>query len=159
MTTFRPATPDDVPALDRLMQVAFDPRYGEAWTGPQLLGTLALAGTRAELAVNAADIAGFSLVRRSPVDAELLLVGVDPDRRRLGIGRELVLRAIAAARADGLADLYLEVRACNTAAVALYRGLGFTVVGVRPRYYKGPGNQAFDADTMRLSLHRTDSAE
>ena len=43
---------------------------------------------------------------------------------------------------QGLAFLTLEVRPSNAAAYALYRKLGFDVVGVRPNYYAHPKENA-----------------
>ena len=42
--------------------------------------------------------------------------------------------------------VYLEVRTDNEAALALYRSLGFVSVGLRKRYYRVSGADAF---TMR----------
>ncbi len=43
----------------------------------------------------------------------------------------------------------LEVRRSNRAAIKLYRGLGFTAMGVRPRYY---ADNDEDAIEMMLAL-------
>ena len=34
----------DLPIVDQMMQAAFDPRFGEAWTRNQVLGLLAMPG-------------------------------------------------------------------------------------------------------------------
>lgn len=52
-------------------------------------------------------------------------VGVDPDTRGRGIGRALVVDAIAALDAGGAHDVSLTVREDNVAARALYASLGF----------------------------------
>jgi ribosomal protein S18 acetylase RimI-like enzyme len=52
-------------------------------------------------------------------------VGVAPDHRRLGLGRALVLKALAGFRDANLPRAYLEVTARNSPAVDLYRSLGF----------------------------------
>ena len=58
-------------------------------------------------------------------DWEVAYVGVVPEARRRGIGRELMLHALVEARAAGVARLTLSVDARNQPAWALYRGLGF----------------------------------
>lgn len=66
-------------------------------------------------------------------------IAVDVTRRRQGIGRALlqaVLRDTGARRAT------LEVRASNTAALALYESLGFAVTATRPAYYENPEENA-----------------
>ena len=62
-------------------------------------------------------------------------VGVDPDLRRQGMGRELVRRAHRWAIERGGAVAHLEVRAKNVAALALYASLGYRRVGIRRGYY------------------------
>jgi ribosomal protein S18 acetylase RimI-like enzyme len=42
----------------------------------------------------------------------------------------------------GARYLTLEVRPSNAPALGLYRGRGFDVVGVRPRYYSDNGEDA-----------------
>jgi ribosomal-protein-alanine N-acetyltransferase len=56
--------------------------------------------------------------------------------------------AIAGAEARGAALMTLEVAAENSAALGLYRALGFSRVGRRPRYYADGG----DAVVLRRDL-------
>jgi GNAT superfamily N-acetyltransferase len=52
-------------------------------------------------------------------------VGVVPECRGRGLGRALMLRALAGFAAAGAARVYLEVTARNETAVRMYRDLGF----------------------------------
>jgi GNAT superfamily N-acetyltransferase len=52
-------------------------------------------------------------------------VGVAPEHRGRGLGRALVLKSLAGFRSAGVPRVYLEVTACNLAAVQLYRSVGF----------------------------------
>ena len=54
-----------------------------------------------------------------------------------------MLYALRAARAEGAQRAFLEVRAGNAAAQAMYRKYGFTVAGVRRGYYKDNNEDAF----------------
>ncbi len=76
--------------------------------------------------------------------------------RRQGLGRTLMLALIDEARRRGVEELFLEVRADNENAQALYTELGFAAIAVRKRYYKG----GIDALSMRLTIPtpRTGSA-
>ena len=66
---------------------------------------------------------------------EILRVGCDPEWRRRGIARELLSCVASDARDLGATDCMLEVRADNAGAQALYRAIGLTERGVRPKYY------------------------
>lgn len=52
-------------------------------------------------------------------------VGVLPEHRGRGIGRALLLKALAGFAAAGVRRVFLEVTARNDGAVRMYRGLGF----------------------------------
>jgi ribosomal protein S18 acetylase RimI-like enzyme len=54
-------------------------------------------------------------------------VGVTPPHRGRGLGRALVLKSLEGFRLAEMSRVYLEVTAQNTAAVELYRSLGFRV--------------------------------
>lgn len=87
--------------------------------------------------------AGISrLGRVAPFEYEIHTIGVDPAYQRHGIGRAMMARLLD--EVDGV--VYLEVRTDNDAAIALYQSLGFVTVGVRKRYYRASGADAF---TMR----------
>ena len=83
---------------------------------------------------------GFCVLRRAADEAEILTVGVAPDYRQGGTGRELLTEAFGQLPAD-VARVFLEVETTNVAALALYRRLDFETVGERKDYY-GPGRTA-----------------
>lgn len=150
--TIRDSVAEDVPILQRLMHCSFDPLYGEAWSIGDLAATLNLPGVRSRLALRQTVALGFCLTYHVPDAAELLMIAVDPDARRQGIARDLLVDATATARLAGLASLFLEVREGNAAARALYTAFGFTVSGRRANYYKGQDKILRDAVTLRLPL-------
>lgn len=96
-----------------------------------------------------ASVAGYAVIWYAGDDAELGNLAVAPECRQRGIGRQLLDAAIEQARARGMRRLFLEVRVSNAVAEALYRSRGFVPVGIRPRYYQRPVE---DARVMRLSL-------
>jgi ribosomal-protein-alanine N-acetyltransferase len=138
---------DELDEVMRVMTAAFDRRFGEAWTRTQCAGILPLPGVTLLLARQEGRAAGFSLVRRTADEAELLLIAVHPDHAGRGIGGHLVERFIADNQAAGAHHLHLEVRDGNP-AVQLYRKHGFTTAGRRPKYYRGIEGELFDALTM-----------
>ena len=62
---------------------------------------------------------------------EVCYVGVTPERRRRGYGRELMLKAMFEARAAGIGEVFLTVDGRNKPAWDLYRSLGFEVFDQR----------------------------
>lgn len=68
--------------------------------------------------------------------AHLLLLAVEPDRRRDGIGSELVAWFEKIARRAGIDCIALEVRAGSLGSHAFYEQLGFHTVKHLPGYYE-----------------------
>lgn len=95
---------------------------------------------------------GFALASGAADERELLSIGVLPDHRRGGIGRQLVEAIISESTNRGAARLFLEVAEDNTAAQRLYRSLGFFAVGRRPGYYRRKSGPAVAALTLRRNL-------
>jgi ribosomal-protein-alanine N-acetyltransferase len=88
--------------------------------------------------------AGISrLGRRAPFEYEVHTIGIDPAYQGLGIGRQLLAGLLEFAKGG---TVYLEVRTDNATAIALYEAFGFKAVGVRKRYYRASGADAY---TMR----------
>ncbi len=141
----------DLAAVDRLMQGAFDPRFGEAWTHNQVLGLLAMPGVWLTIAELGGEPAGFALSRRVLDEAELLLLATTPRFRRRGIAAALLRSVAVEAHGQGARTLHLEVRSGNV-AIKLYNKEGFAKVGERRHYYRGAAGQAFDALTYRRDL-------
>ena len=83
------------------------------------------------------------LGRTRPYEYEIHTIGVDPAYQGQGIGRRLVSELIERAT-DSV--VYLEVRTDNVAAIKLYESFGFVNVGLRRRYYRASGADAY---TMR----------
>lgn len=142
--------------LDEVMLVmvaAFPPDFGEGWTRSQCAGILPMSGVTLTLARDSASglAQGFSLLRTVADEAELLLVGVTPARRRCGIGRALVDHFITHAKARGAVRLHLEVRDGN-AAVGVYHAAGFLPAGRRSNYYRGRDSITYDALTLVYTI-------
>ena len=79
---------------------------------------------------------GLVLGRRLDFDlTEIDLVAVDPERRRLGIGGEILAQFLSREAAEGVVEVRLEMSSENVPARALYESKGFVVVGRRARYY------------------------
>lgn len=138
----------DLAAVMRVMDAAFAPAYGEAWSGAQLLTLFALPSARVCVAWDGEQPCGFSAARLAGPESELLLLAVDPAWRGRGIGALLMQDWQAWAAALGAEEYFLEMRADND-AIHLYTRAEFLEVGRRPAYYRGNDGIMRDAITMR----------
>jgi ribosomal-protein-alanine N-acetyltransferase len=69
-------------------------------------------------------------------------VAVHPGYRRRGVASQLLEETLRRGKVRGAEAGYLEVRASNDAARAMYEQYGFTVVGRRRNYYDHPREDA-----------------
>ena len=99
-----------------------------------------------------ARLAGFALTRLAADEGEILTVAVARRERGAGLGRRLMEGHIAALRERGVRLLFLEVEAGNAPALALYRRVGFEVVGRREAYYPMADGGRAHALVMRRPL-------
>lgn len=75
-------------------------------------------------------------------EGDICNVAVRADARRRGIAYEMLARLLSEGEKMGVRAFTLEVRVSNTPAIALYKKLGFQGVGVRPRFYTKPEEDA-----------------
>lgn len=81
------------------------------------------------------ELTAYGCVQCAADEADLLNIAVAPAYRRRGIGKTVLKRLTSGAKRRGVKRMFLEVRASNTAAQALYAGEGFSVISERKRYY------------------------
>jgi len=128
--TIRPVRPDDAPMLRRMRQEAgWDVEKVPAWIAASI------AGERptwvGELNGEPVGMVSLELVDPDPEVADgkdvaaVTSLSVLASAARRGIGRALTLFAEEQARARGVRVLTLNTRPVNTAAIALYEGLGY----------------------------------
>ncbi len=141
----------DIAAIMPIMNAAFDPKYGEAWTASQCLSMLSMPGSQLLLAAIENQIVGFALTRWVLDEEELLMIGVDPDFQRQGVATQIVASIVHIAKNSGRKNLFLEVRTNNSAA-DFYTRLGFAAKATRRGYYRGVDGQRYDATTMTLNF-------
>jgi len=94
------------------------------------------------VAENDGRVAGFLAARKLVDGMEILNLAVALASRRRGIAGQLLRTAMKWAAAEGIAKIYLEVRASNAAAKAFYQSRGFRATGTRPNYYRDPLDDA-----------------
>jgi ribosomal-protein-alanine N-acetyltransferase len=135
----RPAEASD---LERMLELAGDSPGAPVWTTETWRRVLesAAAGEQRVVMVaeSAKEFAGFGVLGIAGETAELESLAVRTSWRRRGVGKHICEELLGWARAQGAAQVSLEVRVSNRAAHALYEALGFREAGVRRAYYREP---------------------
>lgn len=143
----RPMTAADVPSVAALEKLCFSDPWSASSIASELDNPLSLWLVWEEDGTAAAYLG----VQRVPPQADVMNVAVSPALRRRGIARALF--AELERRLPEIDELFLEVRASNSGAIALYRTLSFEQVGRRPNYYLDPRE---DALILRKELFHAD---
>ncbi len=136
----RPMRPGDVSDVAEIEREAFAVPWRESTFRRLIDDGRARAWTAA---AEDGPVVGYAVMWFTGEGAQLGNLAVAEGWRRRGLGRLLVHRALAAVRgSEAGGRLALEVRESNEAAMRLYRGLGFRVLGRRPDYYRSPREDA-----------------
>lgn len=81
-------------------------------------------------------------------------IAVDPKYRRRGIASWIMSKLLKSSESKGIKIVHLEVRESNLPAIALYRKMGFRLVGKREKYY-----QIENEDALLMSLELEQNSE
>ena len=128
--------------------------HAAPWTIGNFRDALA-AGYAARVGERDARIIAYGVLMLGPGEAQILNLSVIPEARRQGLGRDLLRYFVDDARWLHAGQIFLEVRASNVAAIALYETEGFAPVARRIGYYPAAGGGVGareDALVMRRSL-------
>jgi ribosomal-protein-alanine N-acetyltransferase len=79
---------------------------------------------------------GFAVLMTGVNEAELLNIAVLSGQQGKGWGRAMLEAMLEVAAIRQLSRVFLEVRASNAPAIALYRRTGFSQIGLRRDYYR-----------------------
>lgn len=114
------------------------------WSTESLLESIGTGfGWVAERDGSAAGLViGFVIGRLVADQFEILNLAVERASRRRGIATQLVKAMLEDAWGAAARQAFLEVRASNEGAIALYARLGFRVWGRRVKYYRNPVEDA-----------------
>ncbi len=146
--TLRTATASDLPAIMALERESFP---ADAWSEAMMAAELDSPHGRYVVDIEAGQLRGYGGVRapKGGADADIQTIAIDAAARGTGRGRALLTELLTTAHERGARDVFLEVRADNPVATALYVSEGFIEIARRPRYYQ-PDD--VDAVVMKLDL-------
>lgn len=112
------------------------------WSAESLKLLTGNIGTGYAVLDSRGNVAAYGGMLYTVDEGQITNIGVREEYRRLGFGRAITRALLNDAWQHKLDRVTLEVRASNTAALALYRSLGFTEVGKRPHFYSFPDETA-----------------
>ncbi|MFO0589731.1 MAG: ribosomal protein S18-alanine N-acetyltransferase [Polyangiaceae bacterium] len=139
----RACEPSLLAALSRLAEEAFP---GQPFSMEE---EVARPWTRLWVASVSADPAAFLVGWHVADELHILNVATSPNMRRRGLGDAILAAVLDYAKAQHIRIVLLEVRRSNDPAIGLYRKHGFSVFGVRKKYYSDNDEDAIE---MALSL-------
>ena len=137
--TLRPATAGDLDQLCLLEDASFS---GDRLSRRRFRHWLKTDNRVFLVAEADGELLGYTLVllRRGTRLARLYSLAVGPAGRGRGIGKALLSAAEDASSRSGRLYMRLEVAESNTAAIALYRQLGYRTFGSYSNYYEDASN-------------------
>ncbi|MEE8543428.1 MAG: ribosomal protein S18-alanine N-acetyltransferase [Gammaproteobacteria bacterium] len=100
-----------------------------------------LAGYQSQVLEVSGVISGYSIMSVAGTEAHLLNICVHPSCQRLGYGRRLLDAVLLKADELIVEQVILEVRPSNEIAIALYRSVGFELIGTHRSYYQADGGR------------------
>ena len=142
----RDACPEDVVPVVAIERASF----GDPWSAASFRALLDSARARFRVAARDDVVVGYSVTLLLGDEAEVANIAVDAPARRAGVGARLLDDLLAEVDHPPGVTVFLEVRASNAPAQALYRSRGFEAAGTRKGYYSRPTE---DAVVMRRLPH------
>lgn len=151
----REATVQDLDAIMLIEQECF---INDAWSKEMMRDELKAPHTFYIVAVLDDVVVGYGgLSKLTGSDqADIQTIATSPNKRGLGIGKQLMFALTAQANSLGAKEIFLEVRADNSVAQKLYKVFGFRQIGVRKKYYQPDDVDAFVMKTESLVPPKTE---
>jgi ribosomal-protein-alanine N-acetyltransferase len=145
-TAMRAMLMDDLPDISAMENLSYEFPWSEG-----IFKDCLAAGYPCWVLCAETVIVGYGILSMGAGEAHVLNICIAPDRRGQGLGRHLLGRLLEIARWNGAERIFLEVRPSNPLARTLYESVGFSEIGVRPKYYPAHGGRE-DAIVMALEL-------
>ncbi len=128
----------DATAISRMSRDYIEHGLGWGWTPTRVLRSLRDRATNVAVIHQGAGPLGFGIMRYGDRTAHLLLLAVQPQRRRRGMAAALLAWLEAVARTALIEKIRLEARADNNeVARAFYRSQGYAELERISGYYQG----------------------
>jgi ribosomal-protein-alanine N-acetyltransferase len=97
------------------------------------------------------DVVGYGIISVGAGEGHVLNICIAGAHRCRGLGRRMLNHLLQVALHHGAQDVLLETRPSNSAALRLYRSLGFSQIGLRRGYYQAEGGRE-DAIVLKRNI-------
>jgi ribosomal-protein-alanine N-acetyltransferase len=135
----RSAGSDDLDAIMGLEASCFTLPWSRGDLERDVEGNILSAYFVAETSGSVCGYAGMWVVCD---ECHIMTIAVAPGHREAGVGAMLFMKLMDEARLRGAGRYFLEVRASNAPAIAMYEKFGFRTIDVRKAYYGDNGEDA-----------------
>jgi ribosomal protein S18 acetylase RimI-like enzyme len=132
-----PARIGDAPAIANMSRTLIEPGLPWRWTPRRVAAHMKERENLVVVAKDASGLVGFAMAQFHTESVHLTLIGVATERKRSGIGRQLIAWVEDSAIVAGLFRVNLEVRAGNHEARRFYAALSYREAGRVSGYYSG----------------------
>lgn len=112
--------------------------FSHPWSKADLENQLGLDTSYFVVALDGETAVGYMGLQIFCGEGYVTNVAVLPEYRRQGIAQKLILKELE----NEMNFITLEVRKSNAPAINLYQKMGFENVGIRPRFYTAPDEDA-----------------
>lgn len=112
--------------------------FSHPWSKADLENQLGLDTSCFVVALDGETAVGYMGLQIFCGEGYVTNVAVLPEYRRQGIAQKLILKELE----NEMDFITLEVRKSNAPAINLYQKMGFENVGIRPRFYTAPDEDA-----------------
>lgn len=134
MTHIKTATKEDINDIAKIEQVCFS----SPWSESSIAESLENPASHFLIAYENGEIAGYMGLQIFSGEGYVTNIAVLPEYRQLGIATALIEKQLE----NPMDFITLEVRESNTPAIKLYTKMGFKNMGIRPKFYSNPTENA-----------------
>lgn len=127
--------------LEQVMEIE-NATFSVPWTETGFFTFLIREDTLFLVAEEKEEIMGYCGVVMVQDEGDITNVAVKEKVRKQGIGTQLLEHLLEKTKEQGVGKLFLEVRAGNKKAIALYKKMNFKEIGIRKEYYQDPVEDA-----------------
>ncbi len=136
------ATEDDIGAISKMEQDYFTDNWSENSIKTQV------ENKKVTVIKFAGEVIGYCIFMTAADEGEILRIAINKNIRKSGLGKKLLCASMEIMQNEGANEIFLEVRASNEGAIALYKSVGFEEIGTRKGYY----DDGEDARLYKLTI-------